>query len=87
MPVKIPQNLPAKSVLESENIFVMDEERARHQDIRPLKIAVLNLMPTKVHTETQLLRLIGNSPLQVDVTFIHPQHAGRASEVVLLHVQ
>jgi homoserine O-succinyltransferase len=72
MPVKIPDTLPAKSILESENIFVMGEQRALHQDIRPLKIAILNLMPTKVETETQLCRLIGNSPLQVEITLLHP---------------
>jgi len=72
MPVKIPETLPAKSVLESENIFVMGEQRAIHQDIRPLKIAILNLMPTKIETETQLCRLIGNTPLQVDITLLHP---------------
>ena len=71
MPVRIPETLPARSTLESENIFVMGEERARHQDIRPLRLAILNLMPTKIATETQLLRLIGNSPLQVDVTLLH----------------
>jgi len=73
MPIKIPNNLPARGGLEGEKIFVMDEERAVHQDIRPLKIAVLNLMPTKQQTEMQLLRLIGNSPLQVDVTLLHPE--------------
>jgi homoserine O-succinyltransferase len=72
MPVKIPETLPAKSILETENIFVMGEQRAGHQDIRPLKIAILNLMPTKVETETQLCRLIGNTPLQVDITLLHP---------------
>lgn len=72
MPVKIPDTLPAKEILESENIFVMGEQRALTQDIRPLKIAILNLMPTKVQTETQLCRLIGNSPLQVDITLLHP---------------
>lgn len=70
MPIKIPANLPAYSVLEGENIFVMDEDRASRQDIRPLKIAIVNLMPTKITTETQLLRLIGNTPLQVDVTLV-----------------
>lgn len=73
MPVKIPDNLPAAQILNSENIFVMGEDRALHQDIRPLKIAVLNLMPTKVVTETQILRLIGNSPLQVEVVLLHPE--------------
>ncbi len=67
MPIKIPDNLPATKVLESENIFIMTEDRAQHQDIRPLHIVILNLMPTKIETETQLLRLLGNSPLQVDV--------------------
>lgn len=73
MPIKIQDDLPAVEVLNSENIFVMTEDRASHQDIRPLKIAVLNLMPTKIATETQLLRLLGNSALQVDVTLLHPQ--------------
>lgn len=73
MPIKIPDSLPAKEILSSENIFVMDESLAFHQDIRPLRIAILNLMPTKETTETQLLRLIGNSPLQVDVTLLHPR--------------
>ncbi|MDD2417682.1 MAG: homoserine O-succinyltransferase [Oscillospiraceae bacterium] len=67
MPINIPDNLPATKVLESENIFVMTENRAMHQDIRPLQIIILNLMPTKIETETQLLRLLGNSPLQVDI--------------------
>lgn len=71
MPIKIPDNLPATSILEGENIFVMREDRAYHQDIRPLKILMLNLMPTKVATETQFLRLLGNSPLQVEVDFIY----------------
>jgi homoserine O-succinyltransferase len=70
MPVRIPNDLPARLTLAEENIFVMSRERAVHQDIRPLRIAVLNLMPTKIVTETQLLRLLGNSPLQVDITFI-----------------
>ena len=71
MPVKIPNTLPARTTLEHENIFVMDEERAIHQDIRPLRVAILNLMPTKITTETQLLRLLSNSALQVDVTLLH----------------
>jgi len=71
MPVKIPDTLPAKHILESENIFVMSETRALHQDIRPLRIAILNLMPTKIATETQLLRLLSNSPLQVEITLVH----------------
>jgi len=71
MPVKIPTTLPARAALERENIFIMDEERAAHQDIRPLRVAILNLMPTKVTTETQLLRLLSNSALQVEVTLLH----------------
>ncbi|MCL5612256.1 MAG: homoserine O-succinyltransferase [Chloroflexi bacterium] len=71
MPVKIPNTLPARAILENENVFVMGEERAYHQDIRPLRVAILNLMPTKTATETQLLRLLGNSSLQVDVTLLH----------------
>ena len=71
MPVKIPNTLPARAILESENVFIMGEERAEHQDIRPLHVAILNLMPTKIATETQLLRLLGNSSLQVDVTLLH----------------
>lgn len=67
MPIKIADNLPAAKILEAENIFVMTENRANHQDIRPLYILVLNLMPTKEVTETQLLRLLGNTPLQVKV--------------------
>ena len=71
MPIRIQADLPAIEVLESENIFVMTHERAALQDIRPLKIAILNLMPTKIETETQLLRLLGNTPLQVDVELLH----------------
>ena len=67
MPIKIQSDLPARLTLENENIFVMTENRAESQDIRPLKIAIVNLMPTKIATETQLLRLLGNTPLQVDV--------------------
>ncbi|MFY9203842.1 MAG: homoserine O-succinyltransferase, partial [Limnochordia bacterium] len=73
MPVKIPNDLPAKEVLTRENIFVMDESRALSQDIRPLRIAILNLMPTKIETEIQLLRLIGNTPLQVEIVLVHPE--------------
>ena len=71
MPIKIPNSLPAKNILEGENIFVMDADRAYEQDIRPLKILILNLMPVKSVTETQLLRLLGNTPLQVEVDFIY----------------
>ena len=70
MPIKIQSDLPARSVLESENIFVMTEKRAATQDIRPLKIAIVNLMPTKEATETQLLRLLGNTPLQIDISLV-----------------
>ncbi len=70
MPIKIPQELPAAGILENENIFVMDSKRADTQDIRPLKIAILNLMPTKIVTETQLLRLLSNTPLQIDITLL-----------------
>ena len=71
MPIKIPNNLPAVHTLEQENIFAMDEDRAYSQDIRPLRILLLNLMPTKIATETQLLRLLGNSPLQVEFDFMY----------------
>lgn len=70
MPIKIDDRLPAKESLERENIFVMTQSRAQGQDIRPLKILILNLMPTKVETETQLLRLLGNTPLQVDIELL-----------------
>ncbi len=70
MPIKIPDSLPATSVLESENIFVMTEYRAIHQDIRPLDVLILNLMPTKVVTEIQMLRKLSNTPLQVNVEFL-----------------
>ncbi|MCI9040432.1 homoserine O-acetyltransferase MetA [Dubosiella newyorkensis] len=71
MPINIPEDLPATKTLLDENIFVMTEKRALSQDIRPLKIVVLNLMPTKIETETQLARLLGNTPIQVDLEFIH----------------
>ena len=71
MPVKIPDGLPAIEALAAENIFVMTQQRAITQDIRPLRIAILNLMPTKQATETQLLRLLGNTPLQVEITLLH----------------
>ena len=71
MPIQIPNNLPAASVLQEENIFVMSENRATTQDIRPLEIVVLNLMPTKIVTETQLSRLLGNTPLQVRLELMH----------------
>lgn len=79
MPIKIPNSLPATEILENENIFVMTEHRAMHQDIRPLSVLILNLMPTKIITETQLLRKLSNTPLQVEVELLKtasyiPQH-------------
>ncbi len=70
MPIRVQSDLPAAEILENENIFVMDENRAMHQDIRPLKVAILNLMPIKQDTELQLLRALSNTPLQIDVTFV-----------------
>lgn len=70
MPIRIPDSLPARAVLESENIFVMTEHRALHQDIRPLNLLILNLMPTKIVTETQLLRKLSNTPLQIEVELL-----------------
>ena len=71
MPIRIPNDLPARAVLQQENIFVMDQNRAVTQDIRPLEIVLLNLMPTKIVTETQLSRLLGNTPLQVHLELMH----------------
>lgn len=73
MPINVPKQLPARAILEKENIFLMEKDRATTQDIRPLKILILNLMPDKERTETQLLRLLSNSPLQVSVDFIHTE--------------
>jgi homoserine O-succinyltransferase len=70
MPIKIPPALPAYNTLSDERVFVITEDRAAHQDIRPLKVGIVNLMPTTVDTEIQLLRLLGNTPLQVDITFL-----------------
>ncbi len=70
MPIIVPKDIPAAKILQSENIFVMNDKRAEQQDIRPLEIAIVNLMPTKIVTETQLMRLLSNSPLQVNVTLI-----------------
>ncbi len=70
MPIRIPDNLPAARTLENENIFFMPLERAMRQDIRPLRIMIVNLMPTKIVTETQLLRLLSNTPLQIDITLV-----------------
>jgi len=70
VPIKIPRDLPAYEALTAENVFVMTKERAERQDIRPLRVAIANLMPTTVATETQLLRLLGNTPLQIDITLL-----------------
>ena len=70
MPIRIPDQLPAQGVLSAENIFVMGEHRAAHQDIRPMQVGILNLMPNKIETEIQLLRLLSNTPLQVNVDLI-----------------
>ena len=78
MPIKIPNRLPATKTLTEENIFVMTETRAITQDIRPLQILLLNLMPTKADTETQLARVLGNTPLQIDLELIAP--AGHISQ-------
>lgn len=77
MPIKIPNQLPATKTLNSENIFVMTETRAQTQDVRPLRIVILNLMPTKVVTETQLARLIGNTPLQVEMELMQTSHRSK----------
>ena len=86
MPIIIPQDIPAYSTLANENIFVMHNERAMSQDIRPIEIAILNLMPTKIETETQLIRLLSNSPLQVKITLIGTEsYVGKNTP--LLHLQ
>ena len=82
MPIKVPDHLPAKEKLLEENIFVMNESRAYTQDIRPLKIVILNLMPLKEKTETHLLRLLGNNPLQIDISLLHTNtHQSRNTPV------
>ncbi len=70
MPIRIDTDLPARAILEEENVFVMDIDRAVTQDIRPLRIAILNLMPNKLDTELHLLRSLSNTPLQIDITFL-----------------
>lgn len=85
MPIKIPDNLPAVKQMEKENIFVMTTERASTQEIRPLKILLLNLMPTKIETETQLVRLLGNTPLQVEMEFLQTA-SHKASHVSAQHM-
>lgn len=85
MPIRIDDELPAKQNLEIENIFVMSKSRANMQDIRPLKLVILNLMPTKLETETQLLRLLSNSPLQVDIDFLQVK-SHKAKNVSRIHM-
>ncbi len=77
MPIRIPENLPAYQTLEQEHIFVMPKTRAEHQDIRPLRVLILNLMPKKIETETQLMRLLSNTPLQVDVELLQVSHISK----------
>ncbi|GAA4805667.1 homoserine O-acetyltransferase MetA [Tomitella cavernea] len=85
MPVTMSYDLPARAILESERIFVMSDERAGHQDIRPLRIAIVNLMPVKVVAETQLLRLLSNTPLQIDITLLHmASHVSRTTSAAHL---
>jgi len=86
MPIKIPDSLPATAVLESENIFVMTEHRAMHQDIRPLEVLIVNLMPTKIVTEIQILRKLSNTPLQVHVEFLQTV-SHKATHVDLSHLE
>ena len=86
MPIKIDNQLPARHSLELENIFIMTESRALTQDIRPLKILILNLMPTKIETETQLLRLLSNSPLQIEVELLQTAtHQSKNTSACLLY--
>lgn len=73
MPINIPDDLPAAEILKNENVFIINESKALHQDIRPVRIAILNLMPTKIITENQLLRLLSNSPLQIEIVLLHPK--------------
>ena len=85
MPIKIQSDLPACKILEKENIFVMTEKRAASQDIRPLKIAIVNLMPTKEVTETQLLRLLGNTPLQIEISLVRMEnHSSKNTDEMYL---
>lgn len=86
MPIRIDNELPAKQNLEMENIFVMSNKRADMQDIRPLKLIILNLMPTKLETETQLLRLLSNTPLQVDIDFLQVK-SHKSKNVSRIHMQ
>ena len=79
MPIRIPDNLPARKTLENEGVNVMDSSRAARQDIRPLEIGLLNLMPNKERTETQFARLIGSTPLQIDMTLVRITDLGRST--------
>ena len=85
MPIRIQNDLPVKEILERENLFVYDEKRAAQQDIRPLEICILNLMPTKEETELQLLRMLSNTPIQLNITFMH-MNSHRASNVSASHL-
>ena len=80
MPIKIHSDLPARATLEKENIFVMTDNRAETQEIRPLRIAIVNLMPTKEVTETQLLRLLGNTPLQIEISLVRMEHVSKNTD-------
>ena len=84
MPLRLPDRLPAIDLLKQENIFVMDDTRAHSQDIRPLKIVILNLMPLKITTETDLIRLLSNTPLQLDINF---KKEGLFGEKIKVHTQ
>lgn len=86
MPILIKKDIPAYKTLQAENIFVMNEERASSQDIRPIEVAILNLMPTKLETETQLLRMLSNTPLQVNVTFLQPK-SHKSKNTSLAHLE
>ncbi len=86
MPIKIPKDLPAYTALEDENIFIMTDDRAVSQDIRPLEIAIVNLMPTKIATETQILRLLGNSPIQVNITLLRTEDH-QSKNTPLIHLE
>ena len=85
MPIRVQNDLPVKEILEKENIFVMDEHRAMHQDIRPIKIGLLNLMPLKEDTELQILRSLSNTPLQVDVSFVTVS-SHQSKNLSLIHI-
>ena len=84
MPIKVKHNLPAREVIEKENIFIIDETRAISQDIRPLEIVLVNLMPLKEDTEIQMLRSLSNTPLQVNLTFVAP--ADHESKTPMSHL-